>query len=161
MDDSDKNGSINSTERKKGKVRNVWSEGTSKGRPNTNGTKNSLEHDKVRKLMGKPLQQPAGPLWGSNLDGMEHHSDQNNDQKNHHDHDDSSFIPEVQLFEGDGRSRKRILVLCTGGTLTMAPDPNRGGALAPVEGAISKYMSEMNELHDNPSMPEFVLHEFQ
>jgi L-asparaginase len=155
MNDNDKNRSINSTEVKNVKVRNVWSEGTVKARPNNNSsTKNSLEHDKVRILMGKPLQQPAGPLWGSDLGSIEHHNDHG------HNHDDSSFIPEVQLFEGDGRSRKRILVLCTGGTLTMAPDPNRGGALAPVEGAISKYMSEMNELHDNPNMPEFVLHEY-
>jgi len=43
----------------------------------------------------------------------------------------------------------------------MAPDPSLGGALAPVEGALSRYMSEMMELHDEDSkMPQVILHEY-
>lgn len=33
---------------------------------------------------------------------------------------DFFFIPQVKLHDGDGSQRKRVLVLCTGGTLTMA-----------------------------------------
>ena len=50
-----------------------------------------------------------------------------------------------------------ISSLCTGGTLTMAPNSN--GALAPVEGALSKYMEDMDELRAD-KMPDFVLHEY-
>ena len=46
------------------------------------------------------------------------------------------FIPQVKLHDGDGMKRKRVLVLCTGGTLTMAPDLEKGGALSPVQGAL-------------------------
>lgn len=69
------------------------------------------------------------------------------------------FIPQVALHEHDGRERKRVMVLCTGGTLTMAPDPNKGGALSPVEGAVTAHMGEMQELL-NPNMPEVVVHEY-
>ena len=41
----------------------------------------------------------------------------------------------------------------------MAPDPDQGGALAPVQGAISHYMQKIEEL-GNPGMPDFVLHEY-
>ena len=34
---------------------------------------------------------------------------------------------------------------------TMAPDPSQGGALAPVEGALSKYMKDMDELKGKSS----------
>jgi L-asparaginase len=95
------------------------------------------------------LQEPAGPLWGPDIvsddSSMEEQS--------------RSYIPEVPLYTGEGRIRTRVLVLCTGGTLTMAPDPNQGGALAPVQGAISRYMSDMTELNQ-PGMPEYVLHEY-
>ena len=119
----------------------------------------------LKKLMGEPLQKAAGPLIGPDI----YHSDDEDDHHNHdHDEDDKKsiarqkkkrYIPEVSLYEGEGRVKKRILVLCTGGTLTMAPDPLQGGALAPVEGAISKYMSGMEELH-SPEMPDYVLHEY-
>lgn len=101
--------------------------------------------DDIRQLMGQPLQKPAGALWGSDI------VDENEEQQ---------YIPEVILYAGEGGrgTNKRILVLCTGGTLTMAPDPAQGGALAPVQGAISRYMEEMTELQ-NPGMPEYVLHE--
>ena len=32
----------------------------------------------------------------------------------------------------EGQSRKKVLILCTGDTLTMADDPSQGGSLAPV-----------------------------
>jgi hypothetical protein len=38
-----------------------------------------------------------------------------------------------------GTSRKRVLVLCTGGTLTMSNDPAQGNSLAPVQGALVSY----------------------
>jgi L-asparaginase len=41
----------------------------------------------------------------------------------------------------------------------MAPDPNQGGALAPVEGALSQYIKNMNEL-DAEHMSNIVLHEY-
>lgn len=100
-------------------------------------------------MMGKSLQPPAGRLWAEDVvaDDDDYMGS------------DRLFIPQVSLHESDGRLRKRVLVLCTGGTLTMAPDPELGGALAPVEGALSKYMSEMSEF-DNPDMPDVVLHEY-
>jgi L-asparaginase len=111
--------------------------------------------------MGKALQKPAGPLFGSSIV--------------HDDEDESEhlltggavkpakseyFIPQVPLHSSDGQQRKRVLVLCTGGTLTMAPDPNKGGSLAPVQGALVKYLEEMRELND-PNMPEIVAYEYQ
>eukprot|EP00533_Pseudo-nitzschia_delicatissima_P013768 CAMPEP_0197278936 /NCGR_PEP_ID=MMETSP1432-20130617/19317_1 /TAXON_ID=44447 /ORGANISM="Pseudo-nitzschia delicatissima, Strain UNC1205" /LENGTH=356 /DNA_ID=CAMNT_0042745379 /DNA_START=102 /DNA_END=1172 /DNA_ORIENTATION=+ len=43
----------------------------------------------------------------------------------------------------------------------MAPDPNQNGALAPVEGTISRYMSQMDELkQENSEMPDYILHEY-
>mmetsp|Transcript_29027 Transcript_29027/g.68216 ORF Transcript_29027/g.68216 Transcript_29027/m.68216 type:complete len:453 (-) Transcript_29027:2106-3464(-) len=95
--------------------------------------------DDLERLVCKPLQSPAGVLDESN----------------------SSFIPQNAVYEGEGRPKKRVLVLCTGGTLSMAPDPNHKGSLAPVEGAISKYMSQMVELKQEDSeMPDYVLHEY-
>lgn len=95
--------------------------------------------------MGKSLQEPAGPLDGKDVLEEEDF--------------ESSFIPQVPLHGTDGRSHKRILMLCTGGTLTMAPDPTNGGALAPVEGALSNYMKDMGELQAE-HMPDVVLHEY-
>lgn len=94
--------------------------------------------DDLEKLLCKPLQSPAGVL-----------------------DDSSTFIPQNSMHESQGRTKKRVLVLCTGGTLTMAPDPNQKGALAPVEGAISRHMSRMDELKDeNSEMPDYILHEY-
>lgn len=98
------------------------------------GTKHPPD-DGYQTLMGESLQSPAGPLWT----------------------DDESIIPQIKLYDGDGRRRKRVLVLCTGGTLTMAP--NHEGALAPVQGAISRYLDQMDELNQ-PNMPEITLHEY-
>eukprot|EP00934_Nitzschia_sp_Nitz4_P004704 Nitzschia sp. Nitz4//scaffold113_size70149//19329//20846//NITZ4_005945-RA/size70149-processed-gene-0.65-mRNA-1//-1//CDS//3329533326//4694//frame0 len=103
----------------------------------------------MQDLMGKPLQVPVGPLGGPDVVDSD-------------DEDNGSyrFIPEVPLYIGEGgTSRKRILILCTGGTLTMAPDPNQGGALVPVQGALTEYMKNMTELHQH-GMPEYVLHEY-
>ena len=115
----------------------------------------------IYRLMGKPLQTSAGPLWGSDIfsDNEDDDEDCEEDQRLGRRSAGNSYIPEVKMYEGDGREKKRVLILCTGGTLTMAPDPTQGGALAPVEGAISSYMQSMNELFEN-GMPEFVLHEY-
>jgi len=72
---------------------------------------------------------------------------------------DYFFIPQVKLHDGDGGQRKRVLVLCTGGTLTMAPNPDMGGALSPVPGALTDFMKSMLEL-TNPKMPDVVVHEY-
>lgn len=60
-----------------------------------------------------------------------------------------------------GRYRKRVLVLCTGGTLTMSADPTRGNSLAPVQGALTEYLAQMRELTDDPEMPEIIAHEYK
>ena len=107
-------------------------------------------------IIGKSLHTPAGPLHeGKSIiqkpgggDGTTLIKPENSD----------FFIPQVALSEDDGRRKKRVLVLCTGGTLTMAPDP-KTGALAPVEGAVTTYMKEMDELL-NESMPEIIVHEY-
>jgi len=98
----------------------------------SSGSTGSTTNAYFRKLMGESLQPPAGCLWETGA----------------YDNDigDKQFIPQVALHAGDGRRRKRVLVLCTGGTLTMAPDPTLGGALAPVEGALSEYIEGMSEL---------------
>ncbi len=69
------------------------------------------------------------------------------------------FIPQVDPYKRERIQRKRVLVLCTGGTLTMAPDPEKSGALAPVEGSVTSYMQEMKELH-HEQMPKVVIHEY-
>ena len=71
-----------------------------------------------------------------------------------------AYIPQLKLNEGDGRQRRRVLVLCTGGTLTMAPDNKKGGSLAPVQGALSRWMQNMPELEQN-EMPHVTLHEYE
>jgi hypothetical protein len=131
-----------------------------------------------KKLMGEPLQRPAGPLSGEdvyNSDEDDGSDDVGGDgihaegsaasgpnpekEKKRKTERERTYIPEVSLYHGDGRTKKRVLVLCTGGTMTMAPDPAQGGALAPVEGAISRYMRDMDELR-SPEMPDYVLHEY-
>jgi L-asparaginase len=92
----------------------------------------------------KPSQTPAGNLYDEVED----------------DDGRADFIPQIPFSEDDGvNRRKRVLVLCTGGTLTMAPDPSRGGSLAPVQGALTEYLLSMQELQD-PNMPEVVAHEY-
>ena len=72
---------------------------------------------------------------------------------------DFFFIPQVKLHDGDGSQRKRVLVLCTGGTLTMAPNPEQDGALSPVPGALTDFLKSMLEL-TNDKMPKVVVHEY-
>ena len=60
-----------------------------------------------------------------------------------------------------GQFRKRVLVLCTGGTLTMDSDPSNNNSLAPVQGALTNYLAGMTELTDDPEMPEVISHEYQ
>ena len=83
------------------------------------------------------ISTPAGPLWEKLNLG------------------DDDLAPKMEA----GR-KKRVLVLCTGGTLTMARDPLQDNALAPVPGALQNYLSMMPELHDNTNMPEVVAHEY-
>lgn len=125
-------------------------------------TMTMTSRDEIRRLMGEPLQQPAGNLWGPDIfEEGDSDGDSYGVPTTHRTNSNSKmYIPEVSLYENEGRARKRILILCTGGTLTMAPDPSQGGSLAPVEGAISRYMNEMNELQSNPDMPDYVLHEY-
>ena len=66
----------------------------------------------------------------------------------------------TDLIPHRGRCRKRVLVLCTGGTLTMSNDPLQGNSLAPVQGALTSYLAGMTELTEDPEMPEIVSHEY-
>jgi hypothetical protein len=101
---------------------------------------NGVDHDPLPEH--KAIQTPAGLLCDDEehcrLDEMTH------------------------LLPHRGRkSRKRVLVLCTGGTLTMSHDPMRGNSLAPVQGALTKYLASMRELTEDPEMPEIIAHEYE
>ena len=53
------------------------------------------------------------------------------------DHEKTNIhTPHTHSIPHRGQSRKRVLVLCTGGTLTMSNDPSKGNSLAPVQGAL-------------------------
>jgi L-asparaginase len=67
------------------------------------------------------------------------------------------FIPQYDVF---GRRQRRVLIICTGGTLTMAPNPNLGGGLAPVEGMLTKFFAEGLDELKQPHMPETQIQEF-
>lgn len=99
---------------------------------------------------------PLSSLSSSHSMNDLRHKDEHNNNDNDDVNDastwncDPEFIPQISITGLlDGRERKRVLVLCTGGTLCMAPDPNQGYALAPVQGALSKYMKDMNELNSD------------
>lgn len=95
--------------------------------------------DDLEEVLCKPLLTPAGVVCES----------------------PGNFIPQNALYENQGRTKKRVLILCTGGTITMAPDPKQNGALAPVQGALSKYMSHMDEFNQEDSeVPDYFLHEY-
>lgn len=81
----------------------------------------------------------AGPLWREALS------------------DDPSMCT---VIPHRGKYRKRVLVLCTGGTLTMQNDPTKGNSLAPVQGALTSYLAGMSELTADPEMPEIISHEY-
>jgi len=107
---------------------------------------------------GTPLLTPAGPLSGQNIVPGASDSD-SDDHTNEIDPPESDyFIPQI-VHEGGvsvGR-KKRVLVLCTGGTLTMAPNPS--GALEPVPGAFTDFMKSLLELASD-NMPNVVVHEY-
>ena len=83
------------------------------------------------------LSRQAGALWKKDPDGY-----------------DEDMSPKLT------KRQKRVLVLCTGGTLTMAKDPALDNALAPVPGSLTKYLESMAELKDDPDMPEVVAYEY-
>ena len=97
-------------------------------------TSSLTKHDKPTHQAA--LTQPAGPLWAQNPGG------------------DQDMSPKLTT-----NRNKRVLVLCTGGTLTMAKDPDQDNALAPVPGALTNYIEGMEELK-NPDMPEVVAYEY-
>ena len=82
------------------------------------------------------ISQPAGPLWNQVIG-------------------DEDLSPKLGT-----KRKKRVLILCTGGTLTMAKDPLLDNALAPVPGALTEYLKTMTELTDDPDMPEVYAHEY-
>jgi len=135
----------------------------SSGTPRNNGSACPSE--------GEPLLKPAGLLFDYDNIASHRSSDSDNIRLLPKDSDnmtervkppesDFFFIPQVNnAHDGDGRRRKRVLVLCTGGTLTMAPNPDIGGALSPVPGALTDFMKSMLEL-TNDKMPEVVVHEY-
>lgn len=119
---------------------------------------------------GEPQQKPAGLLFDHPLNemvddaiGNEFHrlipKDDGNITELVTPPESQFFIPQVKLHDKDGMKRKRVLVLCTGGTLTMAPNPEMEGALSPVQGALTDYMKSMLEL-TNEKMPDVVVHEY-
>ena len=75
-------------------------------------------HPSTEEILAKALQKPAGPLYGKKSDG--------NCATVIKPDSNDFFIPQVALYENDGRRRKRVLVLCTGGTLTMYRIRRRG-----------------------------------
>lgn len=69
------------------------------------------------------------------------------------------------LVDVDIPHPKRVLVLCTGGTMTMVPDTMNNNALTPQQGALSYYIKnhmvpELYYKYGNHAMPEIVLHEY-
>eukprot|EP00797_Seminavis_robusta_P026113 Sro468_g149100.1 asparaginase 1 (410) ;mRNA; r:23611-24840 len=80
---------------------------------------------------------PAGPLWKEDGEG------------------DQDLSPKL-----NNKRKKSVLILCTGGTLTMANDPQQDDSLAPVQGALTEYLETMTELRDDPDMPEVTAHEY-
>lgn len=110
-------------------------------------------------ILNRALQKPVGSLFGLFDDGKYDVSEEGESTTIIKPSESNFFIPQVPLHEEDGRSKKRVLILCTGGTLTMAPDHEKGGALAPVEGVVTNYMREMKELLDD-DMPEVLVHEY-
>jgi L-asparaginase len=122
----------------------------------------------------KSIQAPAGCLWNNEASSSSYRGSDGTST--------DGFIPQVeqpilaeldnnndrftnirqQQHNGRFHRKKRVLVLCTGGTLCMAPDAVTG-ALTPVQGAITSYVERMqqpqNELQA-ATMPDVVLHEY-
>ena len=106
--------------------------------PNKFDRSNVIDRDPLPKHHA--IQQPAGLLCD--------------------DHEHCVQDETTSLLPHRGRHRKRVLILCTGGTLTMSNDPTQGNSLAPVQGALTSYLASMRELTDDPEMPEIVSHEY-
>lgn len=128
-------------------------------------TKSTVEDHKMYRDLSAPLLKAAGKLWKKSIlynDSPVSSHDEGDGGTTTliiPDGTDEPFIPQVKINDDDNRRKKRVLVLCTGGTLTMAPDPHQNGALAPVEGAVTNYMRDMKELKSE-NMPEIVVHEY-
>ncbi len=106
-------------------------------------------HDRkplLEKVVGVSLQASAGCLRDRpSISSMKHIRDS---EPSSHQH-----------------NTKRVLVLCTGGTMTMVPDATNNNALTPQQGALSNYIQnhmvpELYYKFGNHSMPEIVLHEY-
>jgi len=126
--------------------------------PPTSGLRSS-KPGIYKDILEEALQKPAGPLYGNGVTTDSVIAEEGDGTTVIKPSSSEFFIPQVVWHQGDGPSKKRVLVLCTGGTLTMAPDPSKGGSLVPVEGAVTAYMKEMKELLDE-NMPEVVIHEY-
>mmetsp|Transcript_30813 Transcript_30813/g.74016 ORF Transcript_30813/g.74016 Transcript_30813/m.74016 type:complete len:503 (-) Transcript_30813:2035-3543(-) len=100
-------------------------------------TNHPAEENPNYNLRHESIQERAGRLW-----------------------DDDDELTTTLQCSGDTAVRKRVLVLCTGGTLTMSHDPSQGGSLAPVKGALTNYLQNMREFTEDPEMPEIVSHEY-
>ena len=112
---------------------------SSSGLVQNNATTKKSSYDDLQKINGEPLQSPAGLLSCKN-DSLSA----------------KTFIPQHTLYEGEGRTRKRVLVLCTGGTLTMAPDYKNNGALTPVEGKTNNNNNDNNSSNKNQASLYFM-----
>ena len=108
--------------------------------PNVGGTQRSNKRRLIDIPVHVSVSEDAGPLYTEELC------------------DDGSDL--CTIIPHKGRYRKKVLVLCTGGTLTMQNDPTKGNSLAPVQGALTSYLAGMTELTSDPEMPEITSHEY-
>ena len=108
--------------------------------PNVGGTQSSNRRRVNDLPIHASVSADAGPLYTEELC------------------DDGSDL--CTIIPHKGRYRKKVLVLCTGGTLTMQNDPSKGNSLAPVQGALTSYLAGMTELTSDPEMPEITSHEY-
>jgi hypothetical protein len=100
----------------------------------------------IEAIRHQSVQLPAGRLWDDkSLNGEE---------------DEENEVTKALPYSGKSR-HKRVLILCTGGTLTMSADPLKGNSLAPVQGALTEYLASMREFIEDPEMPEIVAHEYR
>ena len=125
-------------------------------------TTTSTMHDRtpiLEKMVGISLQASAGCLKNQpSITSI---------QSTPHIHGGSSSIYEARYpAVAVVGHPKRVLVLCTGGTMTMVPDTKNQNALTPQQGALSYYIQHhmVPELYyqyeGNHAMPEIVLHEY-
>lgn len=103
----------------------------------------------LKKLLDESLFPAAGPLWDKPSA-----TENRNGKSRRTAVGDLAFIP--QVVEDPGQ-QPRVLVLCTGGTMTMMPDAD--GSLSPVQGALSDHISRHQDSFQT-IMPDIVLHEY-